>query len=33
MDKQFKLLYVVIRRVADLTGLVLLLIALWFGLR
>ncbi len=33
MDKHVKLLYLMIRRVADLIGLVLLLIALWFGLR
>lgn len=33
MDKQIKLLYILLRRMADLTGLVLLLIALWFALR
>ena len=33
MDQHFKLLYLMIRRVADLIGLVLLLLALWFSLR
>lgn len=33
MDKHIKLLYIFIRRIADLTGVVLLLLALWFALR
>jgi hypothetical protein len=33
MDKQFKLLYKAIRRMADMIGLILLLAAIWFGLR
>lgn len=33
MDRHFKLLYLIVHRAADLTGLLLLLIALAFGLR
>ncbi len=33
MEKHIKLMYILIRRLADLTGILLLLIALWFASR